>query len=290
MERFRIDFTSSNHFPDGKTLGEYGEKNAVQLIITPPIDLAVRDEIKSYVVAFSTDRGPVRYGPVPKSGLITVPVGRALTVGSALSVQLEGYDSDGEFIIKSPVISGIMISGSIADGNCSCEENDKNHIPGHLHDNLELLDSLTVKDGVLCYDGNTVSVEDKARTVVLLASEGTFSVMTAEPFYGSMAFVSLPDKDGVSYIPDGADIVSVEINIKSESEPEWVDLRDMIQVEPHIPYFINQRKAYYSAYSSGIVVANVTFMNDNVNAFYEAAESYSCSGLRVRYIFEGGNN
>ena len=136
MENFRIDFTLSNPFPDGKKIGECGEKNAAQLIITPPENLASREEIRSYVVAFSTDRGPVRYGPVPKAESVTVPVGNALTVGSALSVQLEGYDADGEFVIKSPVLSGIMIAGSIAEGNCNP---DKIVIPGHMHDNLDVI-------------------------------------------------------------------------------------------------------------------------------------------------------
>lgn len=292
MENFRIDFSLTNPFPDGKKLGECGEKNAVQLVITPPIDFIFREEIKSLIVAFSTERGPVRYGPVPKKAPIYVPVGSALTVGSALSVQIEGYDSDGEFIVKSPVISGIMLSASIADGNCSCEDNDKNVIPGHFHENLEILDNLSDVDGTLVYNGNDIIASggnsDKVRTVELLASEGTFSIMPAEPFYGSMAFISLPDKDGVSYVPDGAEIISVEINLNPENNPEWIDIRDMIETSPHIPYFINQRSAYYSENASGVIVSHVTFVNENVNSFYEAAEGYSFNGMRVKFIEKGG--
>lgn len=292
MEKFRIDFSMTNPFPDGKKLGECGEKNAVMLVITPPLDFLIRVEIKSLVVAFSTEKGPVRYGPFPKISPINVPVGSALTVGSALSVQLEGYDSDGEFIVKTPVVSGIMLSASIADGNCSCDDDGKSVIPGHFHENLDVLHNLSESDGTLFYNERPIvswgETQESIVTVELLASDGTFTVMPAEPFYGSMAFVSLPDGNGIQHIPVGAEIVSVEVNLESADNPVWTDIRDMIETSPHIPYFINQNKAYYSHSVSGVVVANVTFVNENVNSFYEAAEGYSYSGMRVKYIDKGG--
>ncbi len=288
MENFRIDFTLSDPFPDGKKLGELGEKNAAQLIITPPENLDSREEIRSYVVAFSTGRGPVRYGPVTKSETITVPVGNALTVGSALSVQIEGYDSDGEFVIKSPVLSGIVLSGSIAD--CGCENNpDKNVIPGHMHQNLDVLHNLSDSDGSLTYKGINIETQKNIRTVELLSSKNTFGVLTDTPFYGTMILFSYKDKNGNPYVPDGVEILSVEFNMASEEAPEWVDIRDMIRSEPHIPYFINQHRTVDSSELGGVILSQITFVNGYINDFYEAANNYLLNGLRVKYIDKGGH-
>ena len=287
MENFRIDFTMSNPFPDGKKIGECGEKNAAQLIITPPENLASREEIRSYVVAFSTGRGPVRFGPVPKAETITVPVGNALTVGSALSVQVEGYDSDGEFIIKSPVLSGILISSSIADGDCSDGE-DKNVIPGHSHENLEILDSLSDKNGVLLYNGKEISVTDNQEIKEVILDSSSFIILTGEPFFGNMNFVVLNDENGNPYVPEGAKILSVEFKSFSHEHDEWFNIKDMIKTENHIPYTIGQFDAFYSENYGGTIITTVTFLSENTNSYYYAAENFLIDSLRVRYTDAGG--
>lgn len=287
MENFRIDFTLSNPFPDGKKIGESGEKNAAQLIITPPENLASREEIKSYVVAFSTERGPVRIGPFHKAETLTVPVKNALTVGTALSVQLEGYDADGEFIIKSPVLSGIVISSSIGDCDCSDGSANENVIPGHLHDNLDVLDCFSEKNGVLTYKGCEVSSELNVKTVVLNLSDGAFYAFTDIPTNSCFTIVSPQDENGMTYIPDGARIVSVELNIASYKDPEWVDLRDMNNADFYIPYIVNSYRAFYSEYLNGTVIAIVYFPKDK-NYFYDAISNYSLYGVRVKYIAESG--
>ncbi len=287
MENFRIDFTLSDPFPDGKKLGECGEKNAAQLIITPPDNLASREEIRSYVVAFSTGRGPVRYGPVTKSETITVPVGNALTVGSALSVQVEGYDSDGEFVIKSPVLSGIMLSGSIAD--CDCDNNpDKNVIPGHMHQNLDVLHNLSEADGSLAYKGINIETEKNIRTVELHSSKSDFTVLTDTPFYGTMVFLAYDNSENPR-IPIGAEIFSVEFNMAPEDNPEWIDIRDMFTYDLHIPYFINQHKAVYSLSLGGTILSQITFTNGYMNDFYDAADNFLFNSLRIKYIDKGGH-
>ena len=288
MENFRIDFTLSNPFPDGKKIGEAGEKNAAQLIIPPPENLASREEIKSYVVAFSTEKGPVRIGPFPKAETLTVPVRNALTVGTALSVQIEGYDADGEFIIKSPVLSGITISNSI--GECGCSDGscgDKNVLPGHMHENLAVLDSLSEENGVLMFNGKEVSSSGEVKTVVLNSSDGSFCAFCDVPVDQSFTIFSNTDNEGNSYIPVGAEIVSVELNIASPDEPEWVDLRDMNSSESFVPYFINSYKAFYSETLCGTVIATAYFMNTE-NIYYNAISSYALYGVRVRYIDSSG--
>lgn len=287
MENFRIDFTLSNPFPDGKKLGEAGEKNAAQLIITPPENLASREEIKSYVVAFSTEKGPVRIGPFPKSETLTVPVRNALTVGSALSVQLEGYDSDGEFVIKSPVLSGISISNSIRDCETSDGSAGNSFIPGHAHDNLGILDSLSEKNGVLTYKGTEISNPGNVKTVTLDWVDNAFWVVCDVPTSNCFTVFVKNDPEGNPYIPIGAEVVSVELNIVSSEEPEWVDLHDMNSSESFVPYSVNLCRTFYSDVFEATAIASVYFPVER-NNFYDAISSYALYGVRVRYIDESG--
>lgn len=287
MENFRIDFTLSNPFPDGKKIGETGEKNAAQLIITPPENLASREEIKSYVVAFSTEKGPVRVGPFPKAETLTVPVRYALTVGTALSVQIEGYDADGEFIIKSPVLSGITISNSIGDCDTSDGSDEKVFIPGHCHENFDILDSLSEEKGVLMFNGREVSSAGEVKTVVLNSEDNSFWAFCDIPVAQCFTIFSNNDAEGNSYIPVGAEIVSVELNVGSAEEPEWVDLRDLNSSESHVPYFINSYRAFYSENFGGTVIATVYFVNTE-NKYYTAISNYALYSIRVRYIAESG--
>ena len=288
MENFRIDFTLSNPFPDGKKIGECGEKNAAQLIITPPENLASREEIRSYVVAFSTERGPVRVGPFPKTETLTVPVRNALTVGTALSVQLEGFDADGEFIIKSPVLSGIAISNSIARSETSdgSDPDGETVIPGHIHENLEILDSLSEEKGVLRYKGNDISGSGEIKTA-LLDSPEKYHSYSEYPISNSFMLLSGLDLEGKSFVPDGAEIVSIELNIASPENPEWIDIRDLNTAESFQPYVVNCHKAFYHEQFNAVFLASVFFPAD-INNFYDEIANYSLYGLRVRYIAESG--
>lgn len=288
MENFRIDFTLSNPFPDGKKIGENGEKNAAQLVITPPENLASREEIRSYVVAFSTERGPVRVGPFPKTSTLTVPVRNALTVGSALSVQLEGFDADGEFIIKSPVLSGIVISNSIGDCGTSdgSDPDGGSIIPGHAHENLDVLDSLSEENGVLRYKGKEISDSGEIKTVIL-DSNKKFHSYSEYPVGSSFMLLSGSDLEGKSYVPDGAEIVSIELNIASAEKPEWIDIRDMNTAESFQPYVVNCHKAFYYEPFNAVFLASVFFPVDR-NHFYDEIANYSLYGIRVRYIAESG--
>lgn len=282
MENFRIDFTLSDPFPDGKKLGECGEKNAVQLIITPPENLASREEIRLYVVAFSTEKGPVRYGPVKKSETVTVPVGNALTVGSALSVQLEGYDENGEFVIKSPVLSGIMISGSIADCNPDIPE-EETVIPGHTHKNLGVLSSLSEKNGSLTFNGNIIPDNRNIRTAVLDMNEGAFFIVEN---FNSFAIIENRLSDGSLPVPEGAEILSIEMRFSGDSS-DWIDIRDLHSAEYYSPYFINMYKTIPSNISNTPILAIVTFTSDVNDMFYKIV-NYELVALRVRYIEGNG--
>lgn len=287
MENFRIDFTLSNPFPDGKLLGEVGEKNAGQLIITPPENLASREEIRLYVVAFSTERGPFRYGPVPKSDTVTVPVDKNLTVGTALSVQLEGYDENGEFLIKSPVLSGIMISSSIGDCGSSDGTNPDGDsvIPGHFHKNLEVLDSLSEKNGVLSYNNKEFVFADEIKTVVTECFTGIADFSSLNSF----VIIENEDNNGKYPVPIGAEIISLELNTGDTDNPVWTDIRNLQDTDNFAPYFVNMHKVLMSDIIGAPVLANVTFLY-NTNSFYDAINNFSLFSIRIRYIEGNGES
>lgn len=283
MENFRIDFTLSDPFPDGKKLGECGEKNAVQLIITPPENLASREEIRLYVVAFSTEKGPVRYGPVKKSETVTVPVGNALTVGSALSVQLEGYDENGEFIIKSPVLSGIMISGSIADCNPDIPE-EETVIPGHTHKNLAVLDTLSVKNGSLTFNGNTINDNRNIKTAVLKLSEDAFFI---SELYNCFLLFENFSSGGILPVPVDAEILSIELNFADESAPEWIDIRNLHTPDSCLPYIVNMYKPFYTNMWDTPALVMVSFPIDP-NENYFNVINFMLNSIRIRYSHGNG--
>lgn len=288
MENFRIDFTLSNPFPDGKLLGEVGEKNAGQLIITPPENLASREEIRLYVVAFSTEKGPFRYGPVPKTDTVTVPVDKNLTVGTALSVQLEGYDENGEFLIKSPVLSGIMISSSIGD----CESSDgtdsdgDNVIPGHFHKNLEILDSLSEKNGVLSYDGKNFVFAEEIKTVVT----ESFFANTDSAGPQSIVLVETEDREGNYPVPVGAEIVSLELNMGSKENPVWVNIRDTNNSSLLVPYILNMYKVFENVGYSGTPILAVIVFPYDLSDYYNEIANFTVNSIRVRYIERNGES
>ncbi len=285
MENFRIDFTLSNPFPDGRMLGECGEKNAAQLIITPPEDLASREEIRSYVVAFSTEKGPVRYGPVAKTETVTVPVCSALTVGTALSVQLEGYDSDGEFVIKSRVITGITLSNSIVDCDTGLSD-DVTEIPGHSHENCTVLDSFRDVNGNLIYKNKLITDKNTVSVNSTVLNTGDFFVLTDSPVENSILFIALDNSDGELIIPEGIIIRSIEVNTASHENPEWIDLHNLNDADSFVPYVVNMYRTLYSEMYAGTILATVYFPCDT-NNFYHTAGNYDINSIRVVYEESG---
>lgn len=285
MENFRIDFTLSNPFPDGRMLGECGEKNAAQLIITPPEDLASREEIRSYVVAFSTEKGPVRYGPVAKTETVTVPVCSALTVGTALSVQLEGYDSDGEFVVKSKVLTGITLSNSIVDCDTGISD-DVTEIPGHSHKNISVLDSFKDLNGNLIYKNKIITDENTASVNSVVLNTGDFFVLTDSPVENSILFIAPDNSDREMIIPEGIIIRSIEVNTASYENPEWIDLHNLNDADSFVPYVVNMYRTLYSEMYAGIILATVYFPCET-NNFYHTAGNYEINSIRVVYEESG---
>lgn len=284
MRTFRVDFNLEEPFPDGKNIGNVGEKNASQLIITPPAEMAENEEITSYIAAFATVRGAVRLGPFEKAEQLTIPVIRSLTVGYSLALQLEGFDGAGKMIVKSPLLSGMTFGAAVT--NCELYSPEDETLTGligsHTHENMQVLNGLSESNGVLVYNGSAIGAK-KTKTIELLASRGEAEACVGHTLSNSIHFIV--DET----MPVNAEIISVEIKTGVDGyEDKWVDLRDMIATSPYFPYVLSMHRSFYLEDYDGICVAVVYFIEDMTNAFYDEIMGAGISAMRVTYVDESG--
>ncbi len=161
MRTVKIDFAGTELLPNGNNLGFIGEHNATQLVIIPPAEMADSERIATYTVAFATGGKVIHTDPILKADEVTASLTCALTRDYHLAVQLEGYDSEGELVVKSPLVTGLRLSpsargtGAEADGGSA--DDSYNSGPGHSHTNKDVLDKLESNGENLLFDGISVS-------------------------------------------------------------------------------------------------------------------------------------
>lgn len=280
MRSFNIDFNSADPYLDGKCLGNIGEKNASQLLVIPPAEMTENEKITNYIAAFSTEKGAVRLGPYEKAEQITVPIIGSLTVGYTLAFQLEGYDDEGETVIKSPLLNGFTFEGSVHKCS-SCAGGGEDEFAFHFHPNYSVLAALSDKNGVLTYGGE--SIGQKIKTVELLASESKATAYVDYSAFGSIHFVT---NSGIS---EKATILSVEIKVSGDSLPDsWVEIRNMNDpIQGFVPYISNIHQGFCLIEPNEVCVGSVFFMNETVNEYYNVIKDGGFYGMRVTYFEEG---
>lgn len=166
MKQIRLDFTQDNPCLDGHILGHIGEHNATELIITPPIEFAENEVVKSYIIVFVTGGKSIPSESFDKTETLTVALWQQLTLNPVLGVQLEAYDDEGEFIGKSEYVTGLRFLAS-ADGKSTEADTDNQSFVSmvlktkHSHENKEILDKFSEdKDGNPLYDGQKIEGSD----------------------------------------------------------------------------------------------------------------------------------
>ena len=152
MRTLRIDFTAGTPLPEGNFAGRTGEHNATELIITPPEEMTQCEGITKYVVAFMTEGKLIRTDFYPKTESFTVPLFSQLTRDHCLGLQIEGYDDDGNLLVKSPVVDNIRLEPSAnGEGNIETDTENGSLVADvilntqsrHDHGNKNLLDSIS---------------------------------------------------------------------------------------------------------------------------------------------------
>lgn len=276
MRTFNINFNLDDPCPDGKCLGRMGEKNASELLVTPPAEMSENENITYYIAAFSTEKGAERLGPYEKAEQITVPVTGKLTVGYSLAFQLEGYDDSGETVIKSPLLSGFSFEGAVHD--CDSCITDDEEFKIHFHKNYNLLSSLSYSNGILMC-GNEKVGRVKPKTKVLLAKNGEAETIFDFATYGTIHFIA---KSGIK---EGIEILGIEF--KTEENGEWIDLRAMRDTENgDAPCIISVYKSYYEYGFDSICLGYIIYINEVFNKYYHEIKNGNFYGIRVTYIDE----
>lgn len=165
MRSIRINYNvESERLPDGKCLGNKGEHNATELVITAPEEMLNDNNVECFIIAFQIGaHKQFRSNVQEKSETVRYKVPREVTEANTISVQLEGYDSEDELIIKSDIIEGFYFNNSIC-GEETDEEDSKslsseiaaNTLARHSHSNSAVLEGLADENGSLTYKGNPI--------------------------------------------------------------------------------------------------------------------------------------
>lgn len=289
MREIRIDFTNENMLPDGCDVGLIGEHNATDIVITPPAEMAECEEITSYTAAFVTDGKIIRSDSYEKAETITVSLCSQLTQDHTLGVQLEGYDGTGGLVVKSKLITGLRLLPSaggdeaefVSDANGIVSQINANTLARHSHENASVLDKLGEADGNLTFDGVAVTA-GKTKTLEFNLEAYEFVVMAEN---NGLQFYVIDSSFQSSPIPDGAEIISVEMNAKINEMPdipEWIDIRDMIKYDVYAPYVVHPNHAFYESDLEGTCVAFISFLR-NTNCFFSAAQYDGILNIRVTF-------
>lgn len=160
MRQITIDYT--NPIPCEKNVaGRIGEHNATELIITPPEFLSANEKISHYVIAFAFDCKVIHSESIPKTDELKISLWNQLTQSEHLTVQLEGYDSKGDYIGKSEPVR-LRFLQSVCGEEIPADTDNPDLISDflknkHTHSNMDALDNFSEdEEGNPLYNGKPI--------------------------------------------------------------------------------------------------------------------------------------
>lgn len=292
MREVRIDFTKNEYLPDGRDIGRIGEHNATNLLITPPQEMTDCAEILSLIAVFAGDGKLFRTEQYPKEAQITVPLCSPLTQSHSLSFQLEGYGSDGNLIVKSPLITGLRFLPSADGDEADFESSDSglvaeisaNTLARHTHENADVLGKFGENNGIPTYDGQPIASR-KTKTVVYDLYEGeSYAFIEATGMRKVLLYVN----NDLAAVPiaEGTEILSVEMHFNTDSYPEWVSVDNLNAFDPRTPHIVNHSTAFFDNKIKYMCVATLFFPISG-SAFYNAMQSALLGKIRVTFADSG---
>lgn len=202
MRTFRIDFTQDNPCLDGCYLGRIGEHNATELIITPPAAMTENEAVTSYVIAFVTGNMLIHSEPFEKAETVRVKIWRQLTQNPALGIQLEAYDSEGEYIAKSQFVNSLKLLPSADGENCDLNTDNPDIISAvtantkarHIHENASIIDSFDVNYAKTrpTFNGDTLATQGDVTTRVAEHKQEVLNLLSSVPKFAVAVVDELP--------------------------------------------------------------------------------------------------
>lgn len=288
MRELTVDFNSENPLQGGNEAGYIGENNATKLIIKPSAEM-LGSGSSFFVVAFLSKGDIFRTEQFEPAEEIEVMLGAHLTRDHYLSMQLEGYSEEDLLVCKSPMISKIHFMPSISGNESEIDADDfligaqvaLNSNARHSHENAEVIDTLSENDGKLLYNGKKVCRCSELKSVVLSVEKGEVDSVLTTTSRNLMELISYQDAESFA-VPQNAEIESIELNIDEKSCPEWIDLRDMIMLDPESTYILNYRKTFYDEESGITTFCRVVFL-DLYNKFANFISAFLLKNVRINY-------
>lgn len=286
MRSITIDFTKSPVEISSMILGHKGEKNATQLVITPPAEMSSENSgIVSYSVAFQIGAIRKKHSALyEKAETITVPLELAVTQVSVLSLQLEGYDGKENLIMKSERIDNLLFDASVEGEEYNGAE--ESNLGAQVAANTaKLTDFSTDENGNLLYKGNPVSSE---RPTAEFEFEGDMELFITPDAPNGNDFI-VGDFGIEANIPVGAEIKAIEFML--DETVGWFDIREMNTIDG-VPYILNMYRTFDGAniYNEGYTFYAIVSFIEAVNFIYNAVQSYQNGHIKITYYTDGGES
>jgi len=283
MRSIQINFNSENRLPDRQCLGNKGEHNATELVITPPGEMLNNDKVECFAIVFQVGAHKLFRSDIhEKSETIRYKVPREVTVVNTIAVQLEGYDSKEELIVKSDVVENLYFNNSICGEETDGEDSESflgeivaNTLARHTHENADVLEGLADDNGTLTYNGKPIggsgSTERPTATVCTTYLEAELIVKTLRLGDGSFEI----DQSVI-----GKEIADVKVK---RANGELCSIKDMYTEDyvPHITMIGSFREAEVNGMTE-IVFADIYYPSSTnwlyteitANAIVEAEITY----------------
>lgn len=267
MRTVHIDFLNTeNQLPDGNILGNQGEHNATVLAVTPPAEMTANENITSYRIAFELSNcRAVHSKDIAKADVISLPLFSQITSSETVAVQLEGYDGNGEIIIKSPKIKKLKFNPSV----CGVEippSDSPNSMAAEVTANTLFRNKFSENEnGNLLYNGKSLA-ERPYKTFIVNQSD-TYSI-SSNLNTGVFVFgLNVPD-DAVN-----ADVKRVRIKLSGYAE--WIDIDDISLLSLQYIATIKRKLSFINDYSGYLLLGldSITSQNDIINNI--AVSNYS---------------
>ncbi len=251
MKTITIDFTKSPVEVSDRILGYQGEKNATELVITPPAEMSENADVVSYSVAFQIGAYKVHHSAIcKKAETITVPIEKKVSKTNVVSLQLEGYDAEEKVLVKSERIDNLIFDMSVVG-----EEDESNEKSELIEQIAKLKEEITSGPPY-----KTVSL-----------TNGT----NCTAYSNLISGVSITLSEEI--IPIGSEIKAIRFNYQGQ----WIDIRDMAAIDDY-PYILNMHKVVYSQVIGELVLAIVSFVSET-NTVITALQNIEIEEIEVDY-------
>ena len=291
MRSIQINFNSENQCPDGYCLGNKGEHNATELVIKPPEEMLNSDKIECLVIAFRVGAHKVFRSDVhEKAETIKYKLPREVTCANKVDIQLEGYDSAEELIVKSDMVENFYFNNSICgeetDGEVSKSlsgEIAANSVARHTHQNAEVLNALADNNGSLTYNGNPIGGSLQINSMFLEVGTG---VDIYEGYGNDIIGLMYPAADDAMPCSNDAVILDVGIVLQNGSEiraSQFPQSANFGADAVHHIFPMSQIDNEFSAY----VLFRVVKDNYQANELCGKLLAGEYSGVKIYYL--GGN-